>query len=127
MGKVLKAWDKELNRNVALKLIRPELASNPDALQRFKKELLLASRISHKNILRIHDLGDNAGTKFISMAFIEGQDLYKLLITVGKLPLERALYIARQICLALEAAHNEGIIHRDLKPQNILIDKDDSV
>lgn len=127
MGKVLKAWDRELSRNVALKLIRPELASDPNSLRRFKKELLLARQISHKNILRIHDLGDNAGTKFISMAFIEGQDLHALLATKRKLPLERALHIARQMCAALEAAHNEGVIHRDLKPQNIMIDGNDNV
>jgi serine/threonine protein kinase/Flp pilus assembly protein TadD len=127
MGKVLKAWDKELGRSVALKLIRPEYASDPNSLQRFKKELLLARQISHKNILRIHDLGDIEGTKFISMAFIDGKDLHKLFASSGKFPLERSLKIARQICAALEAAHSEGVVHRDLKPQNILVDNHDNV
>ncbi len=125
MGAVYKAYDKELDRTVALKLVRPGLAEDPMALQRFKQELLLASKISHKNILRIHDLGEYAGTRFISMAFIEGEDLHHLLERVGRVPLERALNIARQLCLGLDAAHAEGVIHRDFKPQNILLDAED--
>ena len=127
MGAVYKAWDKELERPVALKLIRPELAVDPAVEQRFKQELLLASKISHKNILRIHDLGEAAGVKFISMAFVEGQDLHQLLTAEGKLTLERTLKIARQLCGALEAAHSEGVVHRDFKPQNILLDKQENV
>jgi tetratricopeptide (TPR) repeat protein/predicted Ser/Thr protein kinase len=127
MGAVYKAWDKELERPVALKLIRPELAVDPAVEQRFKQELLLASKISHKNILRIHDLGEAAGVKFITMAFVEGQDLHQLLAAEGKLTLERTLKIARQLCGALEAAHNEGVVHRDFKPQNILLDKQENV
>jgi eukaryotic-like serine/threonine-protein kinase len=72
MGAVYQAYDLDLNRTVALKLVRPELMVHPEAMQRFKQELLLASKISHRNILRIHDLGDVAGTKFISMAFVDG-------------------------------------------------------
>jgi len=122
MGAVYKAYDKELNRVVALKLVRPELTADPTSIERFKRELLLASRISHKNILRIHDLGDVEGVKFISMAYVDGEDLRRLLDRQGRLPLAQALGLARQLCAALDAAHAEGVVHRDLKPQNILID-----
>jgi serine/threonine-protein kinase len=122
MGMVFKAYDKELDRPVALKVLRPELTPDPAALQRFKQELLLATKVSHKNILRIHDLGEAGGVKFISMAFIEGEDLWHLLKREGKLPEERIVAIGKQLCGALEAAHAEGIIHRDLKPQNVLVD-----
>lgn len=128
MGTVYKAWDKELERPVALKLVRRDLTYDPDVSQRFKQELLLASKISHRNILRIHDLGDGPGdTKFISMAYVEGEDLHRLLKREKHFPLQRALNIARQLCAALEAAHAEGVIHRDLKPQNILVDHNDHV
>ncbi len=127
MGAVYKAYDVELDRTVALKLIRPGIASDAAVSARFKQELLLASKISHKNILRIHDLGDAAGVKFISMAYVEGTDLHGLLTDQGKLPLERALAIGRQLCAALEAAHSEGVVHRDFKPQNILLDANDHV
>ena len=127
MGAVYKAYDTELGRTVALKLVRPELATNPQTMQRFKQELLLASRISQKNILRIHDLGDAGGVKFITMAFVEGSDLAGLIEKEGRLDFDRALKFTRQLCAALEAAHNEGVVHRDLKPQNILIDKNDNL
>jgi serine/threonine protein kinase/Flp pilus assembly protein TadD len=122
MGTVYKAYDRELNRDVALKLVRLELTSQPNSMQRFKQELLLASKVSHKNILRIHDLGDVNGIKFFSMAYVDGEDLHCLLKRVGRLPLEQILSIGRQLCQALEAAHAEGVVHRDLKPQNILLD-----
>jgi eukaryotic-like serine/threonine-protein kinase len=126
MGRVYKAHDKELDRPVALKVLQPELASDANAMQRFKQELLLASRISHKNILRIHDLGEADNIKFISMAFVDGQDLHHLLRS-GKLAMDRAQNIAQQLCEALDAAHSEGIIHRDLKPQNVLMGAGDHV
>src|SRR5512146_2144772 len=125
MGAVYKAYDTELDRTVALKLIRPGITVDASVSARFKQELLLASRISHKNILRIHDLGDAAGVKFISMAYVEGQDLHGLLADHGKLPLERAVHLAKQLCAALDSAHAEGVVHRDFKPQNILLDKND--
>ena len=127
MGRVYKAYDQELDRFVALKVLQPELARDPQIIQRFKQELLLASKISHKNILRIHDLSDDGGVKFISMAFVEGEDLHGLLRRESSLPLDRALRIARQLCEALAAAHAEGVVHRDFKPQNVLVGKDDLV
>src|SRR5271157_80024 len=127
MGAVYKAYDTELGRTVALKLVRPELATSPQTMQRFKQELLLASKISHKNILRIHDLGDAGGVKFITMALVEGTDLSGVIEKGGRLPFDRALKFTRQLCSALEAAHNEGVVHRDLKPQNILIDQSDNI
>ena len=127
MGKVYKAFDKELSRTVALKTLLPELVSDHLLTQRFKQELLLASKISHRNILRIHDLSEVDGVKFISMAFIEGKDLNQLLKEEGPFPLERSLKIARQLCEALDAAHSEGVVHRDFKPQNVLVGNNDQV
>jgi tetratricopeptide (TPR) repeat protein len=124
MGAVYRAFDAELGRTVALKLIRTDLANNPESMKRFKQELLLASRISHKNILRIHDLMEVEGTRFISMAFIDGEDLHCLLAREGRLPFDRIVGMARQLCAALDAAHAEGIIHRDLKPQNVMMDRE---
>jgi tetratricopeptide (TPR) repeat protein len=123
MGAVYKARDIDLDRTVALKLIRPELAKNPEILRRFKQELILARQVTHKNVIRIFDLGQSDGIKFITMDFVEGQDLRSLLHEKGKLPPEQAARIMLQICRALEAAHGEGVIHRDLKPQNIMSDK----
>ena len=122
MGAVYKARDTELDRIVALKLIRPELAKNPEVLRRFKQELILARQVTHKNVIRIFDLGQSDGIKFITMDFVEGQDLRSLLLEKSKLAPEQAVRIMLQICRALEAAHNEGVIHRDLKPQNIMLD-----
>src|SRR5215469_11288099 len=122
MGAVYKALDREVERTVALKLIRPELASNPAILARFKQELLTAHQVTHKNVIRIYDLAEADGVKFITMEFVEGFDLRRILIDNGKLPPEKAIEIIRQVCVALDAAHSAGIIHRDLKPQNIMQD-----
>ena len=127
MGAVYKARDSELDRIVVLKLIRPELAKNPEILRRFKQELILARQVTHKNVIRIFDLGQSDGIKFITMDFVEGQDLRRVLLEHGKLPPQQAARIMLQICRALEAAHGEGVIHRDLKPQNIMLDKEGRV
>jgi serine/threonine-protein kinase len=127
MGRVYKAYDKELNRTVAIKVVRQGAMGEADALNRFKQELVLASKISHKNILRIHDLGEVNGMKFITMAYVEGKDLHQIIKENPKLPLERALKFATQLAGALAAAHAEDVVHRDLKPQNILLDKNDQV
>jgi tetratricopeptide (TPR) repeat protein/predicted Ser/Thr protein kinase len=123
MGAVYKAMDRELDRPVALKLIRPQLAANPAILARFKQELLLAHQVTHKNVIRIYDLGDADGVKFITMEFVEGQDLRALIEEKKKFSPEEAVEIMQQVCRALEAAHSVGVIHRDLKPQNIMRDK----
>ena len=127
MGRVYKAYDKELDRTVAIKVVRRGVMGEEDALGRFKQELILASKISHKNILRIHDLGEVNGMKFISMAYVEGQDLHQIIKDNPKLPMERVLKYATQLAGALAAAHAEDVVHRDLKPQNILVDKSDQV
>src|SRR6266436_4706918 len=127
MGKVYKARDRELDRTVAIKVLRPDLMTDPMALQRFKHELLLASSISHPNILRIHDLGEYNAVKFISMAYVDGGDLTQALRKEGRLPLERVLNIRRQLAAALAAAHGVNVVHRDLKPQNILLGSEDHV
>ena len=127
MGRVYKATDKELNRTVAIKVVRQGVVGEADAMNRFKQELVLASKISHKNILRIHDMGEVAGMKFITMAFVEGQDLHQLIRDNPKMPLERVLKFAQQLAGALAAAHAEDVVHRDLKPQNILVDANDQV
>ena len=123
MGAVYKARDRELDRPVALKLIRPELASSPAILARFKQELLLSRQVTHKNVVRIFDLGDAEGVKFITMEFIEGRDLRSLIQEKEKFSPEAAVEIMQQVCQALEAAHGVGVIHRDLKPQNIMQDE----
>jgi serine/threonine protein kinase/tetratricopeptide (TPR) repeat protein/TolB-like protein len=127
MGRVYKAYDKELDRTVAIKVVREGAIGQVDALKRFKQELVLASKISHKNILRIHDMGEVAGVRFISMAYIQGKDLQHIIKENPKMPLERVLKFSQQIGEALAAAHAEGVVHRDLKPQNLLIGNDDQV
>src|SRR5579862_1202787 len=122
MGAVYKAEDIELNRLVALKVIRSDMANDGDLLQRFKQEILLASRITDRHIVRIFDLGDGDGFKFITMEYVEGQTLSSILAHGGKLPVEETLGIVRQILQGLESAHRENIIHRDLKPANIMRD-----
>jgi serine/threonine protein kinase/tetratricopeptide (TPR) repeat protein len=120
MGAVYKAQDRELDRPVALKLIRPELASSSSMLARFKQELLLSRQVTHKNVIRIYDLGDADGAKFITMEFVEGRDLRSLIQEKKTFSPAEAVEIMQQVCQALEAAHSVGVIHRDLKPQNIM-------
>jgi len=123
MGAVYQAKDRELDRQVALKVIRGDMAANPEILRRFKQELILARQITHKNVIRIFDLGQADGLKFITMEYIEGEDLQSLLKERKKLEPADAAKIIAQVCRALEVAHSEGVIHRDLKPQNIMLDK----
>ena len=122
MGAVYRAHDMEVERSVGVKVIRPELVGNPAILARFKQELILARQVTHKNIIRIYDLNDADGVKFITMEFIEGEDLRSILTRQGKLPPEEAAEIMHQVCAGLRAAHLEGVIHRDLKPSNIMRD-----
>lgn len=123
MGAVYQAHDRELDRQVAIKVIRADMASNPEILRRFKQELILARQITHKNVIRIFDLGQADGVKFITMEYIEGENLQGVLRRKKKLEPAEAANIMAQVCRALEAAHAESVIHRDLKPQNIMLDK----
>src|ERR1700730_6659456 len=127
MGAVYKARDTELERLVALKLIRPELASNPEILRRFKQELILAREVTHRNVIRIFDLGQAKGFKFITMEFVEGRDLRVVIREKEKLSPDETVRIIAQVCRALESAHAAGVVHRDLKPQNIMLDAKDRV
>jgi tetratricopeptide (TPR) repeat protein len=128
MGAVYQAWDGELGVAIALKVIRPEAIAEPEAAaemqRRFKRELLLARQVTHKNVVRIHDLGEIAGIKYLTMPYIQGADLATILTREGRLPVPRALRIARQVASGLSAAHEAGVVHRDLKPPNIMIDED---
>jgi len=127
MGAVYKAADREVDRIVALKVIRPEMASNPEILARFKQELLLSSQVTHRNVIRIYDLGEAQGVKFITMEFLEGENLYQILKQRQKLEVAEAVDIMEQVASGLAAAHSAGIIHRDLKPGNIMRDKNGRV
>ncbi len=122
MGKVYKVFDKETNSKVALKLIKPEVAADKNTIERFKNELKVARDISHKHICRMYDLGRDADNYFITMEFVSGGDLKKLIRRTKRLDTGTAISIARQICEGLEEAHSLGIVHRDLKPNNIMID-----
>src|ERR1700674_3314977 len=126
-GAVYKARDTELERVVALKLIRADLASNPEILRRFKQELILAREVTHRNVIRIFDLGQAKGFKFITMEFVEGRDLRAVLRERGKFSPDETVQIIAQVCRALESAHAAGVVHRDLKPQKIMLDAKDSV
>jgi tetratricopeptide (TPR) repeat protein len=131
MGAVYQAWDAELEVVVALKVIRPEATTDPREIaaieRRFKQELLLARQVTHKNVVRIHDLGEIDGIKYITMSFIQGADLSTVLQREGKLPVPAALNYMRQIASGLLAAHEAGVVHRDLKPANIMIEGEHAV
>ena len=129
MGAVYQAWDAELSMAVAVKVIRPEIAADPFAAleieRRFKRELLLARQVTHKNVVRIHDLGEIDGIKYITMPFVDGKDLATILKRATKLEIRRALRVARGIVSGLVSAHEAGVVHRDLKPANIMVGQDD--
>jgi eukaryotic-like serine/threonine-protein kinase len=124
MGKVYRVLDKKLNEEVALKLIRPEVASDKQTIERFNNELKLARKIAHRNVGKMYELMEAEGTHFITMEYVPGQDLRGLIRQMGRLTTGKAVSIARQVCDGLEEAHRLGVVHRDLKPGNILIDKD---
>ncbi len=122
MGEVYRADDLTLGQAVALKFLTPELEHHADRLRRFLDEVRLALKVSHPNVCRVHDVGEVDGIHFISMEFVDGEDLASLLRRIERFPRERAAKVARQICAGLAAAHDQGILHRDLKPANIMID-----
>jgi len=124
MGKVYKVFDKEIEEKVALKLLKPEIALDEETIKRFRNEIRVARKIVHKNVCRMYDLGQAEGTYFITMEFVEGEDLKSLIRRIGQLPVGKSLSIAKQVGEGLVEAHRLGIVHRDLKPQNIMIDKE---
>ncbi|HEV2351541.1 MAG TPA: serine/threonine-protein kinase [Terriglobia bacterium] len=123
MGVVYKARDRETGEIVALKVLKPEIASLPETLERFKSELRLARKITHKSLCRTYELLRFESTVVIAMEYVGGDNLRQILARFGGVPLRRGLEWASQICGALAEAHAQGVVHRDLKPENILIDK----
>ncbi len=123
MGEVYRATDVMLAQSVALKLLPETASANPFLLERFHSEVRVARQVSHPNVCRVYDIGEAEGLPFISMEYVDGEDLGSLLQRIGRLPCDRAIVAARQICAGLAAAHGKGVIHRDLKPQNIMMDK----
>ena len=129
MGSVYQAWDQVLEVAVAVKVIRPDVTADPavaqDLERRFKRELLLARQVTDKHVVRIHDIGEIDGIKYITMPYVHGSDVASILKREGKLPVARVLSIARQVASGLVAAHEAGVVHRDLKPANIMVDEED--
>jgi len=124
MGEVYRADDLKLGQPVALKFLPDHLLSDGAALARFHREVRVARQVSHKNVCRVYDIGEVDGRHFLSMEFIKGEELSSLLRRIGRLPQDKAIQLARQICAGLAAAHDAGVLHRDLKPANVMIDGD---
>ncbi|MGH9885635.1 MAG: protein kinase domain-containing protein, partial [bacterium] len=125
MGMVYKASDRELGEIVAIKTLKPDMMEQDStALERFKSEIRLARKIAHRNVVRTYDLGENGGIYFITMEFVDGRSLKDLIQSRGRLPVSIVLPIAKQLCRALEVAHDEGVIHRDIKPANMVVQPD---
>jgi len=124
MGKVYRVLDKELNEEIALKLIKPEIATDKKTVERFKSELKLARRISHKNVSRMYELLEEKGNRFITMEYVPGDDLKSFIRRSGQLAVGTTIRIAKQVCEGMAEAHRLGVVHRDLKPSNIMIDKE---
>jgi eukaryotic-like serine/threonine-protein kinase len=122
MGEVYRAEDITLEQPVALKFLPPSFESNPAWLERFHNEVRLSRQVTHPNVCRVFDLGTVDGEQFISMEFVDGEDLASLLRRIGRLPRDKAIQIARQLCAGLAAAHDKGVLHRDLKPANVMLD-----
>ncbi len=124
MGEVVLARDLELDQLVALKFLPDGLRDDPGHLARLRDEVKLARRVSHPNVCRVHDLGESRGRAFLTMEYVDGEDLGALLRRIGRVPPEKAVELAHQLCSGLHAAHEQGILHRDLKPANVMIDGD---
>ena len=126
MGEVYRARDISLDRDVALKIIRPELVSHPDRLVRFEREARTLAALDHPNIVHLYSVEESAGLRFLTMQLVEGRSLSRMITSDG-MPLERIFEIAIPLADALAAAHEKGIIHRDLKPSNIMVSHDNRV
>jgi hypothetical protein len=122
MGEVYRANDLRLGQTVALKFLPETTAKDPAMLARFYNEVRIARQVTHPNVCRVYDIGDIDGQPFISMQFVDGENLASLLLRIGRLPADKAVEISRRLCAGLAAAHSQGVLHRDLKPANIMID-----
>jgi serine/threonine-protein kinase len=127
MAVIYRADDLALGRTVAIKILRPNLTSDPAFIARFRNEARSIANLMHPNIVTVHDVGNDGATHYIVMEFVEGLDLKKVIKSEGALTIERALRVAIQICAGIGFAHRAGIVHADVKPQNILITRDDTV
>ncbi len=124
MGKVYRVFDKKIDEEVALKLLKPEIAADKKTIDRFRNELKFARKISHRNVCRMYDLSEEEGIHFITMEYVPGQDLKGMIRMMGQLSTGKSISIAKQVCEGLAEAHRLGVVHRDLKPQNIMIDRE---
>jgi tetratricopeptide (TPR) repeat protein/tRNA A-37 threonylcarbamoyl transferase component Bud32 len=124
MGKVYKVFDKKINDEVAIKILKPEISDDEKIIERFSNELKLSRKIVHKNVGRMYDINDEDGTHFITMEYVPGEDLKSFIKRVGHLPTGKSISIAKQVCEGLIEAHRLGVVHRDLKPSNIMIDRE---
>jgi serine/threonine-protein kinase len=122
MGEVYRADDLTLGQPVALKFLPEEAANDPGLLERFRGEVRIARKVSHPNVCRVYDVGEVDGLTYFTMEYVDGEDLASLLRRIGRLPTDKALEMARQLCAGLAAAHSKGVLHRDLKPANIMLD-----
>jgi len=121
MGEVYRAHDLTLGQEVALKFLPEAATRNPSALTRFYNEVRIARQVTHPNVCRVYDLGEVDGQPYLSMEYVDGEDLGSLLRRIGRLPSDKAVEIARQLCAGLAAAHTRGVLHRDLKPANVML------
>ena len=127
MGEVYRADDLTLDQPVALKFLPEGVAADAGSLAQFHNELRIARQVSHKNVCRLYDLGEADGRRFLTMEYVDGEDLASLLRRIGRFPQDKAIEIARQLCAGVAAAHERGVLHRDLKPANVMIDGDGNV
>jgi serine/threonine-protein kinase len=124
MGKVYKVYDQKIQDTIALKLIRPELAARPKTLERFREEIRLSRKITHKHVCRMHDLNEEQEIPYITMEYVHGEDLKSVIRMMGRLSPAQTVFLGKQLCEGLGEAHKLGIIHRDLKPKNIMVDRE---
>jgi serine/threonine-protein kinase len=122
MGEVYRADDLSLDQPVALKFLPEAVTHSQQALERFRNEVRIARQVSHPNVCRVYDLGEMEGLYFLSMEYVDGEDLGSLLRRIGRLPSDKSVEIARKLCAGLAAAHEKGVLHRDLKPSNVMLD-----
>jgi len=124
MGKVYRVFDKKIEEEVALKLIRPEISSDKKTIERFRNELKVSRKIAHRNVCKMYDLGEKEGAHYITMEYVPGESLKSMIGMMGQLSAGQVVFIAKQVCEGLAEAHRLGVVHRDLKPSNIIIDRE---